>query len=248
MRHQSKPEKDILVDSSCPGYDLDKPFTRSSQSADPDRFDDDFLCQCATMNRYDGLTIENDKIVPGPSSFSEIVKQSAVTSQPEQFFVNNSAEQFIIPLHLSNRHDKRVRPWSCVNEFSVNGQNFRNNSDRQRPDDDFIKHIRRRPIRYYIGGFKASMTEKMIVHCVEKGHNCVMGQYSQISRSGPICIQLNDDPERGDQLLERGHLECSVDHGTLEMNLGRKYQLVMSRTKTVASTHKFIKIAVKVSL
>ena len=72
-------------------------------------------------------------------------------------------------------------------------------------DDDFIQYVRRRPARYYIGGFKSTIREqKRTNYLLRRGINVSRINIRKYENPDGAVIQLNVDPEYGPFLQQRG--------------------------------------------
>ena len=80
--------------------------------------------------------------------------------------------------------------------------NFGDNDDN---DDEFETHIRRRSHRFYVGGFKASVTEKKIMnYMARRGVSVTWISIRRYEHQNRAVIRLNVDAREGSQLLDEG--------------------------------------------
>ena len=72
-------------------------------------------------------------------------------------------------------------------------------------DDDFIQYVRRKPVRYYIGGFKSTISEqKLANYLLRRGITVSRINIRRYEDQDRSVIQLNVDPEHGPSLQQRG--------------------------------------------
>ena len=72
-------------------------------------------------------------------------------------------------------------------------------------DDDFIQYIRRRPARYYVGGFKSTINEqKLSNYLLRRNINVSRINIRRYEDQDRAVIQLSIDPEYGSFLQQRG--------------------------------------------
>lgn len=72
-------------------------------------------------------------------------------------------------------------------------------------DEDFMQYVRRRPARFYVGGFRASITEQKIVkYVLRRGMTVTRVYIRKYEDQDRAVIQLNVNPDDGPRLLESG--------------------------------------------
>lgn len=72
-------------------------------------------------------------------------------------------------------------------------------------DDDFETHIRRRSRRFYIGGFKPSISLEKLQHYVEKkGVTVTWISIRRYEKQNKAVVRLNVDAEQASAVLEVG--------------------------------------------
>ena len=161
--------------------------------------------QCSVENRYSALQSGHNKtVVPGISAFSDVLR-------------NTSAyDRLNIPVHVSNTSDRqkknRTKPQSYYTKMCTSEQNGINTSSVNTtetqnidPDDDFIQYVRRKPVRYYIGGFKSTISEqKLANYLLRRGITVSRINIRRYEDQDRSVIQLNVDPEHGPSLQQRG--------------------------------------------
>ena len=161
--------------------------------------------QCSTANRFSVLLPEqSNTIVPGTSSFSDALKSSSAYNQLN------------IPVHVSNISDRqkksRSKPPPSYTKSSSNNHIGTDTvpvntaaSQSMDTDDDFIQYIRRRPARYYVGGFKSTINEqKLSNYLLRRSINVSRINIRRYEDQDRAVIQLSVDPEYGSLLQQRG--------------------------------------------
>ena len=151
--------------------------------------------ECSVENRFDGLREQ---------SYSDVLKSTNNSNQTEQ----NNETVSSIPVCISNRRSQRTvtRRGRVTDYRGDRGRNIPNdyNDNDNDNDDDFEMHIRRRSQRYYVGGFKPSITEAKLAHFVSsKGVPVTWVSIRRYENQNRAVIRLNVDADKGHQLLER---------------------------------------------
>ena len=118
-----------------------------------------------------------------------------------------------IPVHISNRSDMRVSDKSDK-RFASRQDHYDPRShpepelaqyDDEDFDDDFQMHIRRRSRRFYIGGFKPSISAPKLRHYVtRKGVPVTWISIRKYEKQNKAVIRLNVDADSSNKLLEYG--------------------------------------------
>ena len=167
--------------------------------------------QCSVGNRLSVLQNEqNQSIVPGTSSFSDILQNPS------------TYDQLNIPVHVSNMNVRskkaRAKPQTAYTKPNFN-MNFGTSTGPVNPavtetmeaDDDFIQYVRRRPDRYYVGGFKSTINEQKLTNYLSRRGVPVsrinIRRYENPDRAA---IQLFVDPDYGSYLQQRGFWPLGV--------------------------------------
>ncbi|MEW8548007.1 MAG: hypothetical protein AB2693_31265 [Candidatus Thiodiazotropha sp.] len=162
-----------------------------------DQNDNTLYYDCSVTNRFSALQSRSGNLVPGVASFSDVVKGDPLHSQSS------------IPVHVSNRQRKTLKSRSSnvTKSYTVRSRDIDDASMRTEPDsdDDFVQYVRRRPARYYVGGFKSSITEQKLVNYVlRRGITVSRINILRYEDQDRAVIQLSVDAEHGPRLLERG--------------------------------------------
>ena len=161
--------------------------------------------QCSVGNRFSALQNEqNQPIVPGTSSFSDILQNPS------------TYDQLNIPVHVSNMNVRskkaRAKPQTAYTKPNFN-MNFGTSTGPVDPsvtetmeaDDDFIQYVRRRPERYYIGGFKSTINEqKLTNYLLRRGVHVSRINIRRYENPDRAAIQLFVDPDYGPYVQQRG--------------------------------------------
>ena len=72
-------------------------------------------------------------------------------------------------------------------------------------DDDFVKHVRRRTKRFYVGGFLPSITEKKLInYAARRGVTLTWVNIHRYERQNRAVIRVNVEAAKASQLLEEG--------------------------------------------
>ena len=110
--------------------------------------------ECPVANPYGALQTNDDVTAPGSQTYSGAV----ITGDSTQ-------EHSEIPVLISDRQRKTFKPRVPMARSSYNRpvNNMGDSSEIADPDGDFIQHVRRKPSRYYIGGFDSSITEQLVI-------------------------------------------------------------------------------------
>ena len=190
---------DTYVDSAC-SY-----FQDSSQN--PSNVGHGDVISVPVRNRFDAL---HDDRVNSHISYSEALKRPVLS-------VNDScnASAASIPVRIS---DRRKRNGNTTGQApSLNSQEARSKqgshqafvgsagNEQDYEDDDFSQHIRRKSSRFYIGGFKPSITEmKLCSYVQRRGVHVSWINIRRYHDQDRAVIQLNVDADKGSRLLEDG--------------------------------------------
>ena len=164
--------------------------------------------------------IENDETsyqCPVANRFSLLQDKTYISALNVNNSVNRASSlkesHDSIPVHISNRSDMRVSDKS--------DKRFASRQDRYDPrshpepelaqyddkdfDDDFQMHIRRRSRRFYIGGFKPSISAPKLRHYVtRKGVPVTWISIRKYEKQNKAVIRLNVDADSSNKLLEYG--------------------------------------------
>ena len=120
-----------------------------------------------------------------------------------------------IPVHITERrkrHGKRTGQAPSLSSREArskqgSSQSFVDSSGYEQDyvEDDFTKHIRRKSSRFYIGGFKPSITEMLLCSYVQsRGVHVSWINIRRYHDQDRAVIQLNVDADKGSRLLEDG--------------------------------------------
>ena len=108
-----------------------------------------------------------------------------------------------IPVIMSNRPDKRLA--SRRDRYNPRSHPEPAQYDNDDSDDDFETHIRRRSRRFYIGGFKPSISLEKLQHYVErKGVTVTWISIRRYEKQNKAVIRLNVDAQQASAVLEAG--------------------------------------------
>ena len=150
--------------------------------------------QCPTENRY---TVLQDR----PYSDVLNVNDSAKSASE----LNNA--QGSIPVIMSNRTDKRLA--SRRDRYNPRSHLEPAQYENDDSEDDFEMHIRRRSNRFYIGGFKPSISSAKLQHYVtRKGVPVTWISIRIYEKQNKAVIRLNVDAEQADKVLEARGITC----------------------------------------
>ena len=120
-----------------------------------------------------------------------------------------------IPVHIAERRKRNGKTTGQAPSLSSrearskqgSSQSFVDSSGYKQDygDDDFTKHIRRKSSRFYIGGFKPSITEMLLCSYVQsRGVHVSWINIRRYHDQDRAVIQLNVDADKGSRLLEDG--------------------------------------------
>ena len=192
----------------CNSEKQDDSIFHTSNYDDRDHSDHLPLSDILLKNRYDALVTDNETHT---STYSDAVKrpvQSTTTDSNNGFSTN-------IPVRISDRRQQNVttnEQVPALNSRDVRSkhrflQSFVNSADNEQEesDGDFIQHVRSKSLRCYVGGFKSSITERILCNYVQR--RGVFVSWLNIRRypdQNRAVIQINLNGERGSHLFEEG--------------------------------------------
>ncbi|MCG7876974.1 MAG: hypothetical protein N0C90_11660 [Candidatus Thiodiazotropha endolucinida] len=108
-----------------------------------------------------------------------------------------------IPVLISDRINKRVA--SSHDSHTQRQRAELIQADGDDCDDDFEKYIRRKSKRFYVGGFKPSISEMKLRHYVQaKGARVSWVSIRRYEKHNKAVVRLNVDAEDASMVLERG--------------------------------------------
>ena len=151
----------------------------------------DIQYTCPVAYRYNVL--DNKSV-----SYSDILqKNNSTTRQTEQSSIKQTDS--IIPVIISGQQTRnnRTRMDPPVNRVDTL---INVDDDDNDDDDDFETYIRRRSQRFYVGGFQANVTEKII----SRGITARWVSIRRYPSQNRAVIRLNVDADVGYQLLDEG--------------------------------------------
>ena len=147
---------------------------------------------CQLKKRYNALGENMD--TKGSLSYSAVLQTDQSRTTAEQ---NRTTT---IPVLISNK--RKEQTVDSRRPRVARADNFGDNDDN---DDEFETHIRRRSHRFYVGGFKASVTEKKIMnYMARRGISVTWISIRRYEHQNRAVIRLNVDAREGSQLLDEG--------------------------------------------
>lgn len=163
--------------------------------------------QCPVENPFEELSVDRIRTVPGLVSFSDVLRSKTSHTLLDA----STPDQSNIPVRLSNRDAAKTKPRQANSKHSDNSDykivntTVAENASFKDQDDEFSTYIRRRASRFYIGGFKHSITEQKLVNYVfRRGVTVSWINIRRYEDQDRAVIQLNVDAEQGARVLERG--------------------------------------------
>ena len=158
-------------------------------------------------NRFEAL---HDDLVNSDLSYSEALKRP-VQSSTESCNLPTAS----IPVRISERRKRNGK--NNGQDPSLSSQEVRSKQDSSQAfgwstgieqgdgDGEFIKHIRRKSSRFYIGGFKPSITEMVLCSYVQRrGVHVSWINIRRYHDQDRAVIRVNVDADKGSCLLEDG--------------------------------------------
>ena len=176
-------------------------------SCDPSNGVHHSVINVPVSNRFEAL---HDDRVNSDLSYSEALKRP-VQSSTESCNLPTAS----IPVRISERRKRNGK--NNGQDPTLSSQEVRSKQDSSQAfgwstgieqgdgDGEFIKHIRRKSSRFYIGGFKPSITEMVLCSYVQRrGVHVSWINIRRYHDQDRAVIQLNVDADKGSRLLEDG--------------------------------------------
>ena len=149
---------------------------------------------CPVSNRYS--TLGDVSYEDNTTSYSAAVKGNINSRKSEQ---NSSTIPVVISRSREDKGKSRkdFRDQSHVREFDQDEQH-----DYDDCDDDFEMYVRRRTARFYLGGFRPTITEKVLRTIAKRrGVNLSWISIRRYDRQNRAVIRINVDSDKGHLLL-----------------------------------------------